>query len=499
MTRDDRIREALARMGGLVTPPASFEDGVMRRIERRPGAPTLRFRRMRRWMMRSTIGAAACVLIGLVVWFGLVKAPETLYGQVLAAIEKVGTVHLVVKEHRDGQWVKLAEAWYERGVGCAEYEYRDNNVKMRIDNGTYQWSHRSDQDFAVRARSKGKLRLVEKTLRANARVLEDEKRFKRDPSGDKEINGVKCRLYVRTYPKKTTEVHLWIDGADRMRRWERRRQRDGKWETYQVVNVQYEVPIDRSRFQGKFGPSVRMIVATDLMEARFGLEKAVFKKDLMGLVFAVHELRRCDNGMIYVVCSIRPSQAVIRELGAISSVTMGRKVYGDFQLDSSWRRVNGKEWSYQPIRLGELYHDGVQVTWVLLDPLGAWPKDAETCELSVYAHTRGKLQEKRKQAGLEWWRRFRPLAELALPAEKLPLKEALEKVHADALAAEPLDGYVGLLEASRQRKDGTRSRVHRRPSEISPEQFADEIEREFEHLEQMRRESKQKSRSPPSK
>lgn len=500
MTRDDQIREALTRVGRRVTPPESFRDGVMRRIDRAGLAPARRPGRTRRILMRSSIGIAACVAVGIVAWVVVgTAAPETLYAQAIKAIEQARTVHIVGRELRDAKWVKAMEAFYERGVGVAEYGYGEGRSFFRIDDGKHCW-RKTGSGPLVRSQSADTLGIVKKAFRSAAKALEGQQNVTRDPEGDRVIDGVDCRQYVLLWSQGRLRTLIWADDADRVRRFEKQRPAGDKWETYRVVEIRYDIPIDRSRFQVKTSPAVTVIDAEKLLAERFSLEKALFEKELMGLIFAVHELQHCDNGMIFVVCSLRPSEAVIRELGPIHSATMGSIVYGDFQLDSSWKRVDGKERCYQPIHLGSLQYDGMDAKWLLLHPLGAWPEGTTTCELSAYVYTRGKLQEKRTQAGLEWYQRFRPLAELTLPPIKLPLKEVIRAIYADVLATEPISKYAYLLEASRLGRDGKWTQRYRRPSAFTPEQFAEEVGREFEHLEQMRREWREEnSRSRPSK
>ena len=45
-----------------------------------------------------------------------------------------------------------------------------------------------------------------------------------------------------------------------------------------------------------------------LMDA-FGLDDALFVREELGMIFAVHELVRCNEGLIFTVSSIRPADA----------------------------------------------------------------------------------------------------------------------------------------------------------------------------------------------
>ena len=497
MTLDESIQKSLSGLGELLTPPASFADEVMRRVDQLgPGVPGRTGRGM-----RSSIGIAACITIGVVAWLVLgTAAPQTLYAQAIKAIEEARTVHMVGRQLREAKWVKAMEAFYERGVGVAEFSYGEGHSFFRIDDGKHCW-RKTGSGPLVRSKSADTLGIVKKAFRSAAKALEGQQNVTRDPKGDRAIDGVDCKQYVLVWSQGRLRTLIWVDDRDRVRRFEKQQPAGDGWETYRVIEIRYDVPIDRSRFQVKTSPAVTLIDAEKLLAERFSLEKALFKKELMGLIFAVHELQQAEDGMIFVVCSLRPSEAVIRELGPIRSATMGSKVYGEFQLDSSWKRVDGKERYYQPTTLGSLQYDGMDAKWMLLHPLGDWPEGTATCELSAYLYTRGKLKDKRTQAGLEWYRRYKPLTELALPPIKLPLKEVIRAIYADVLAVEPIGEGAHLLEASRLRPEGTWSRRYRRPSDFSLEQFAAEVQGELDHLEQLRREWRQrdKARSRPSK
>ena len=484
MTQHERIHQSLARLGQSVTPAASFENDVMRRIGQLGPARPGRVGRTRRILMKSTIGVAACTLLAVGAWVVLGTATPSLYAQAVEAMEKARTIHIVGKSLQDGKMVKMMEAFYERDVGVAEFTYSKDQPYFRVDDGTHCWRRRGSGPV-VRSRSRDPVGMPRKVFRATTELLKGQQDARRDAGGDRIIDGAACKQYVVLRSDGRFRALIWIDGRNRLRRFDKQQPSGSGWQTYRTLAIQYDVPIDRSRFQVKTPPGVTVLDAEQLL-AQFAPAKAIFKKELMGLIFAVHDLQRCDNGMIFIVCSTRPSEAVVRELGAAEGIS-----YGDFQLDSSWKRVAGKERYYQAIHIASLSYRGTEVRWVLLHPLGDWPQPMETCELSAYVYTGGKLQEKYTQAGQDWYKRFSPLAELPLPGQPVPLGEVIAKVHADALAAEPLEGNVGILEASRQDEQGRWSRRHRRPSELPPHQFAEEVQAELEHLEQMRQQQAQ--------
>jgi len=81
--------------------------------------------------------AAAVLIVGLVFLVG--DGQQTLYAKAVEALEQARTVHVVVKEYRDGQWFKGHEIWYDREAGIVEEERYEGRTDLRIDNGRYEW------------------------------------------------------------------------------------------------------------------------------------------------------------------------------------------------------------------------------------------------------------------------------------------------------------------------------------------------------------------------
>jgi hypothetical protein len=431
--------------------------------------------------------AASIVLIAAISLF--LSGPKTLYAQTLKALEKARTIHAIGKDKRDGQWQQNAEIWYERGVGVVEQENVHGQINVRIDNGQYQWRYAGGTQAAMKTKSTDPdaMGVVAKLL--NLRELEE--RFTGGPVGTKTVDGVECRVYSKSGPDNTWRMEIWIDNDMRVRGWEKsRKTASGQWEAYQTALVEYDISIAKSRFSPDFGPGVAVIDAAAIAgdkfwEKRFDLQNALYTNEAFGLVFAVHQLKRCEGGLVFLVSSIRPTTDTIRELGPIdSSRGAGSGGYGDFQLDSSWERLpDGTERSYQPWTLAQLKHNGLEVHWDILIPKGSWPEKVNECILSAYIHTRSKLQEKLEKAGSEWWRRFRPLTILPLPETTTSLSDVIASVYAEAQQLEPVVREILLSRAARRdpEKEGSWSVPLVKPSQIPPDQYESECLQHLRH------------------
>ncbi len=70
---DKALEQRLTRLGDAVEPEATFVDNVMGRVERTIMTPSPRAGRIRLWITRSGIAAAACLVIALGAWFARVR------------------------------------------------------------------------------------------------------------------------------------------------------------------------------------------------------------------------------------------------------------------------------------------------------------------------------------------------------------------------------------------------------------------------------------------
>jgi hypothetical protein len=391
---------------------------------------------------------AAAVLIAVGLWFVAAGSPRSLYAQALRAIEQARTIHIMAYRFEEGRPRKEAEVWYDKDRGVLEVEglqVGSGAVKghMRLDNGTHQWLLNSKTETVIKTASVDPKGVVIDVLRPE-RVL---KACAREPALDCTIGDERCRAYAKIIEREDARNPrfrecAWIDSKGRMRRFEEHVFNNGRWEKDELVEVGFDVAIDPKRFEPSFGPGLRVIDNTtqeQLDLARFlAPEEALFTHQQLGLVLAVHEVARVDEDMVLIVHSVQPTRQTLEELGSIQNRRDGAKRYGDSQLDSSFEWIDRKQniWqSYQPLRLAHATYNGIEIQWSLLIEKGEWSKPAEHCDLGVYIYARAELQESLLREGRQWYARREHLARLPLE-HKISLKQALARVHADALSME---------------------------------------------------------------
>lgn len=439
---DARLRDCV---GALQPAVARIEDGVLRQLayleplpRSRPAVLRLPFLRRR----PTGMTVAAVLALGLLLLFG--RGRTTLYDQVMGTLEEVRTLHVVDATLRDGRWQKGAEVWYDHNAGVAATIWRGGQVTFqRIDNGEHVWMYAAGSDLGRRSRSVGALRVVADLLQTGM--------FTRDsirvPDEDRLVGGGRWQAYLAANGTDTIRFVAWLDGDRRVRAWEKRRlSREDLWETYRMGTVEYDGKLDPALFKPDFGPGVKIVEVETLLDELFGLDQALVTKEVLGFIFAVHEVRRCEGNMPYVVCSLRPTEETKRQIAYQGPSAWN---YGSFSLGASWHQAdaNGSpERYYQVLRLGHIYHEGLEVQSAFLVPMGSWPEQVTDCELEVYVSTNNEAwRRKRTVQGWESEGNFKALAVVPLPeAESTPV-QVVSDVYTLARRVEPFVAFNRLV------------------------------------------------------
>jgi len=417
-----------------------------------------------RIIMKSKItklAAAAAIIIALFFLFS--DDHKTLYANAVEALEQARTIHIVIKEYRDGKWFKDHEIWYDRKVGIVEEERYEGRTDMRIDNGRYEWRYASGKEFIVQLKS-----------------YQDNNAFARqccaewlryDPnrvsSGDMIINGIPCDMYVLS--DSGAKVSIWVDGKNYVRQVEQSTElSDQRVESR--ASVEYDIVIDPDRFLPELGQDVKVINPREWIEELYSLDTAIFTRKCLGFVFAVHELKACGNGLKYMVCSTRLSDQTRREIGTRHPWTY----YGQSDLFDRYDEM----YSYDhPILLGRLTHDGVRIDWYLLLPSNEKVRQSPGCDVDVRVNTANQLEEKCKAEGLPTNEKFRlNIVMQESQGGKASVREIVKQVYS---LGEKLDPVVHsfLLTQVITKADGKKIQAWRRPAiQLSEEEYNEDVE-----------------------
>ncbi|MGE5610402.1 MAG: hypothetical protein ACM359_14210 [Bacillota bacterium] len=481
MTDNQKLEQELVRLGKTLTPPPFMADAVMRRVEALP-LPQPTFNTTRRWLMRTSIGLAAGLTIATVLWLTLMGSSTPLYAQVDQALKEVRTLHAVAYVRDNGQWAQKGEIWYELGVGIAVAEKRAGRLHRTVDDGkTLVQQVEGEQPISEPSKLDFHSMMTEAL---NLGAFRDN--VDRDPSGDRPIQGTPCKSFLSLELRQQgREGHrFWIDTNNWVRRMERGVFREGQWQPNSALEVAYDVPIDRSHFKVDLSGQ-KVIEPQRARDALLSLDGALFKTEKMGLIFAVHQVKRCEGNLIFTLCSIRPSVETRKQYG--------RSRWGiyqqlcDYQLDGSWKRINGEERWYQPCHLAsldpnELSAEGIYAGWWLLIPKGVWREKVQTWEVGVNVYCNGPLGEDLQKQGKPWHGTYRDLASLPLPDAETSLQNLVDNLHADAKTLSTPISMVHLYYATERSANGELFRRSALPGKLSKEKFLDEVRREIEYL-----------------
>lgn len=467
---------------------ASVESGEMKQQTTRPNiSPALIWRTiMKSWITKLVTVSLIIGFFGLFVFLG--NGQATLYAQVIEAFENTRTFHALSKNYHEGKWHSTLEVWYEAGVGVVEITNylagkRRGQTEVRIDNAKYEWKYSPGDNYAVRSRSGYLQDMIARFFEGYTVLLKDNP--VRNPAGDKAINGVKCQMYVTLSEDKKWQSNYWIDSKNRIRRYEGLRLADdGQRVKYDVATVEYDIEIDQSRFSANFAPNVRIIDADQLLDDKFKLDNALYKEEVMGLIYAIHELKRCEDDQVYVVSSLRPSKQLLEELGPIYSAGLGNKVYGDFLFDTwPWpqykARANGaRTFYYHHHYLAVLYNDGLFAKWYVLKKTGPGPKRTGEVNLVANIYARDELQKKRESQNLNRYEQV--IVKLPMPEEQLSLAEVAEKIYSDIELLESA-AHTAVLNLKLPPDADKSSTPWKGTSQISKNNFVSEVRRELKH------------------
>ncbi|MCL5282634.1 MAG: hypothetical protein M1376_22330 [Planctomycetes bacterium] len=251
---------------------ARIEDGVLRQLaqvqqegsippSQRPVSPTRGTARTHLlrlpllWNRKTGLATAAVLALSLYLLFG--RGRVTLYDQVMNALGRVQAVHLVDATLRDGRWEKETDLWYNREAGLAATQWQGGQMTVhRITNDGHA-QVLADSGKVGRLGPSGRPLEVVADLLQTGLFTRDFIRVSRE---DKTVEGTPCRAYSLSNGTGTVRLLAWLDGAKRVRAWEKRRLlKDGDWETYRTGTIDYDVTPDPKLFQPDFTPGANLV------------------------------------------------------------------------------------------------------------------------------------------------------------------------------------------------------------------------------------------------
>lgn len=379
------------------------------------------------WWQTSISALLLCLgVISIICFF----QGNTVYARVMATLNQAQTLHAIGYGFEEGRRIKANEIWYQQERGThIRWQRGDQTIDMYQDK-VFRYNHVQGTDYAVKKQAQDPL--LPRELTETVRYL---KWSRRDPDRDRQIAGSMQRCYKREDPNNLSLMWIeWAEGQPRFKSYEEFRRVDEAWEQEELIEIEYDLPLDLAMPPEIFEQQdIRIVEPEQVLRSEYRLDHVVATTEVLGLTFAVHELRR-SNDYLFVSCSVRPtaeSLEALREAGQTDPLPH-HITYGGFNLGSWWqRREDGSLESrpYNTLELGHLRQDGVDLRWFALLPVGTWPGQDEIYEVCATVRTQYALQQLHQDQGLETRGNFRHLLSIDIPQHQASLEQLSEHYH----------------------------------------------------------------------
>lgn len=373
MKAHEEVEQALQGLGSDWPQNDSLVDRVVCGLETSPPVADTRSQRPQ-WVRRAIVGATAltaAVILGLTL-----RTEETLLAQVRDAVRAARTFQWVVTAPGQGDEPAqvIQGCWYERGVGFRE----ETPAQVTIGNTRGTWRHLKDSQLAVYSGGNVISAMVDQMLDHNnlGRPLNGEQDLKRYAEADETVDGQPCQAYLLMpgspdiAPELQNEQHRFIyllNERSRLLRVRNEVRSGDAWSVQYLYDLNYDAPIDRAQFEPRFREDVRVVDLDAAFEEFVNLEEAVYREERRGLIYAIHHVERFQNGGIFLISSVRGTDATLRKY------PLTRDRFGSDRI-----RVTGPATNYygsqeyripgMDIELGSMSHQGIHVSWRALTP-----------------------------------------------------------------------------------------------------------------------------------
>lgn len=375
MKTHEEVEATLERLGNAWPKQDSLVERVLHGLATAPPVVATRPARSR-WVRRVAACAAAVAAVIALGW--LFRPDDSLFAQARNAIRAARTFQMVVTAADQPAQV-IHGHWYERDVGFRE----ESPTEVVIGNARGTWRYLKNSSMAVQTRGNGIRLMVEHILDDidGGRLLKNEKP-ERYQAGDQAVNGQPCRAYLLTQPAAMSpemregkrRLVFLLDDRSRIVRVLNQVRAGDEWAVQYLHDWKYDEPIDPTLFEARFGDGVRVVDIDAAFDEFVDLNKAVHREERKGLIYAIHHVERYENGGIYLVSSVRGTDATLQKyplqrerwnLGNVRVTGPATNYYGSQEY-----RIPGID-----LELASMDHEGIHVSWRALVPLDPDAKD----------------------------------------------------------------------------------------------------------------------------
>jgi len=384
----DSLQQQLTQLGNKWPTNELFVDDVMAKLAEVPQLATNPPRSKTR-ILRLSYCTAAALMVGFGFWWtsSLPSTGSVLYAQVMQAMKKVQSLHGVVfVQTEEGILTQVGETWFARNQGFVV----KSTEHTRIDNGIYFWEFVKGSSTASRTKSQGTDELLDQALDFREELERDCERY---PAGDRVIEGMRYPCYQLTFhgdakPADSSfldfdkrRTFVFINSGSLLKRMESQENIAGEWRTRIVRTWEYDVPVDPKMFEPHFAEGVQILDKEEAFEQLTTVEGSIHSEQREGLVFAIHQAKRFENGGVLLRTSVRGTDKTLEKY----PLTRRRVQPGLFVTDGP-----ATNWSASPqgdgffrLKLAEVNQRGVDVAWWVMVPRGRKPDWFENREGQV--------------------------------------------------------------------------------------------------------------------
>jgi hypothetical protein len=366
------VEEVLQRLGNHWPAGDSLVEGVLRGIESHPPRPAAR---TGPWRLAARVLAVAASLAAVAVLWWLSRADTSLYAQTRDAVHRARTFQMIVTVPADGgsPEQRVLAVWYERGVGFRE----EQPSEVAVGNREGSWRYLKEAKLAIRSSDGGMADMVDRALDNEVGQALKGAKYERYEAGDQAVDGQSCRAYLltkvedqvdREFKAGKRRMVLLLDDRSRVMRIITEVRSQDRWVVRAINDWRYDVPLDPALFKPRFGDDVRVVNADEAFGRFVDLEKAVHREERKGLWYAIHHVERFENGGLFLVSSVRGTDATLKKY----PLTQRRLRPGITAVDGPATTYRGSQEYRVPgyaVELACVDHQGINVSWWVLLPV----------------------------------------------------------------------------------------------------------------------------------
>lgn len=295
------------------------------------------------------------------------------------------------------------DQYYERDKGLAYHQHEKHGTWIRYNDGTDIWNFRADGQGLI-GRQKDTQTVEQVASGTFQRYLNGwlSRNPQRDPGRDEAVNGVMCRYYrleplappeepssargqsrARGRGQQGTIGEVWVDAQGRLRR---QRLFDARQTT--EVEVEYDIALPANAFPKIDLNNPAITEPAWALTKAFPLEGAVFKKETLGMMFAIHQFEQDEQGMFHVLSTLRLTEKTDPLVPALWSNPPGTMMFrGGINLDTA--QFNG----IRPMNgFASINNRECAVLYLLIKPDAQTSPVANRCEFTVTVSVLGTLE-----------------------------------------------------------------------------------------------------------